>query len=412
MARRVARTRSCRPRHAGRWDIMTTMADAPDDDLADGQVPRRMLIFMPSWVGDVVMATPTLRALREHFADTHLAVLVREQLVPLVEACPWIDRVLAVPPKGGPRRSSPALGRVGGPRVVHSGRRGLVPIARWLRTGGFDLAVLLPNSFRSAMVARMARIQRRVGYDRESRGVLLTDRLVPRRCDGRFIPVSAVGYYLALAQYLGAASDNTKMSLFVDGATRDRTRARLAEIGIDRPESLVVLTPGANFGAAKLWPVERFAAVADHCRRALGLAVVVAGSPQERTILENLCGRAAEPVINLQAHGFGLREVMATILDARLVVTNDTGPRHIAAAFDTPVVSIFGPTDPAWTDIGFERERQVAVKVFCGPCQLKRCPLDHRCMTRIDPTVVIHQIHELLKEPRLSEGRPVAIESK
>jgi len=392
---------------------MTTMADAPDDDLANGQVPRRMLIFMPSWVGDVVMATPTLLALREHFADSHLAVLVREPLVPLVEACPWIDRVLAVPPKGGgPVRSSLAMEQGGGPRVVHSGRRGLVPLARWLRTGGFDLAVLLPNSFRSAMVARVAGIKRRVGYDRDSRGVLLTDRLVPRRCDGRFIPVSAVGYYLALARYLGAGSEDTKMSLFVDGQTRDRTRGRLATIGIDRPESLVVLTPGANFGAAKLWPVERFAAVADHCRRALGLPVAVAGSPRERTILENLCGRAVEPVVNLAAHGFGLREVMATILDARLVVTNDTGPRHIAAAFGTPVVSIFGPTDPAWTDIGFERERQVAVKVFCGPCQLKRCPLDHRCMTRIDPTMVIHQIHELLKEPRCGEKRPAAIETR
>ena len=394
-----------------RGDIIGPMAAPSDTDLTGYSVSKRILVFMPSWVGDVVMATPTLAALRAEFPDARLDALLREPLAPLLEHCPWVDRVLCVPPKGRKILASEPLVPSPTRQVITAGRRGVVPVARWLRGGDYNLAVLLPNSFRSAMVARMARIHRRVGYDRDGRSLLLTDRLLPRRVGGRFVPVPAVDYYLAIARYLGAHPANHRMALFTDPQFDDHVGAMLEACGITAAERLVIMTPGANYGAAKLWPLERFAAVADRCHKEMGLDVAVAGSPRERAILDELCRIAETPVVNLQARGFGLPEVMSTIKRARLVISNDTGPRHIAAAFGTPVVSIFGPTDPAWTDIGFEHERQVMEKVFCGPCQLKRCPLDHRCMTRIDTARVVEEVRLLLADTQAEGSREMPVRS-
>ncbi len=161
-----------------------------------------------------------------------------------------------------------------------------------------------------------------------------------------------------------------------------------------------MLNPGAKYGAAKLWPAEKFAAVGDRLIDERGATILVSGSPAERKIIAEVIGHMRRPAADLSATGLSLGGLKDVIRRCDLMVTNDTGPRHVAAAMDVPVVTIFGPTHPEWTEIYYAKERQVAVKVFCGPCQKKTCPLDHRCMTRVTPAIVFERSVELLgKQP-------------
>jgi heptosyltransferase-2 len=354
-------------------------------DLSPDSV-RRVLIVMPSWLGDTVMATPTLRALRRLYPQAEIAACIRRNLTPIVTDTPWLDRIITFRPRGTP-------GPAGRARSA-----ALCCLSRRLRAGRFDLVVLLPNSFRTALLARLASIPRRIGYAREGRGVLLTDRLHPPRHNGRLTPVSTRDYYLAIAQRLGAVNPSPAMQLFTRPGDDARADELLRRAGYDPagPRPLVLLNPGANYGDAKMWPAERFAALADRCVTELDAIVAISGAPNERAILALVNGAAKHPLLDLPELGVDLRLLKSVVKRARVMVTNDTGPRHMAAALGVPVVTIFGPTDPAWTEIHFRHERQVAVPVPCGPCQLKKCPLDHRCMLRIEPEMVFQRVAELI----------------
>jgi heptosyltransferase-2 len=159
---------------------------------------------------------------------------------------------------------------------------------------------------------------------------------------------------------------------------------------------LILLNPGANFGAAKCWLPEYFAELSDRLVEELGATVLLSSAPKERAIVESIRRHVKQPVVDLAAHGLTLGSLKEIVRRCDLMVTNDTGPRHMAAAFGVPVVTVFGPTHPQWTEIYYAKERQVAVKVFCGPCQKKRCPLDHRCMTRVTPAMVFSAAMSLL----------------
>ncbi|MCX5659043.1 MAG: lipopolysaccharide heptosyltransferase II [Planctomycetota bacterium] len=355
---------------------------------------RRLLVVLPTWVGDTVMATPTLRALRRLYPAAHIAALVRPSVRPILEPCPWIDRVISM---RIPRRG-----------VVRALGADVVVMARELAAEKFDTAVLLPNSFRTALLIAMAKIPRRVGYDRDGRGFLLTDRLLPLRSPGRYVPVPTRDYYLGLARYLGSLDPDPAMELFTAPEDDARADAMLRDAGFDASapgspgSKLVLLNPGANYGDAKMWYPDRFAAVADRCRRELGATLAVTGAPKERAIVDRVLAAAKEPIIDLTRLGLDLGTLKGVVRRSALMITNDTGPRHIAAAMGVPVVTIFGPTDPVWSEIEFPAERKVMVKVFCGPCQKKRCPLDHRCMTQVEPDMVFDQAAALLRgSPRL-----------
>ncbi len=338
---------------------------------------ERLLVVMPSWVGDAVMATPTLRALRKLYPQATIAALACAAVVPILDGCPWIDRII------------PAGSRKGG----------VFSVARLLSAGKYDTAVLLPNSFRSALMVMMAGVRHRVGYDRDHRGFLLTDRLVPLRRLGAFVPVPTLDYYLGLARYLGAEDIDPAMQLFTQPQHEAEIERLFAEQGyIAGKKQLVVMTPGASYGDAKMWLPQRFAAVADRCVRQLDAVVAVTGAAKERQVIDNVVAHATEPILDLSRLGVDLIRFKSVVKRSSLVITNDTGPRHIAAAMGVPVVSIFGPTDPAWTKIDHKDERQVMVSVECGPCQLKKCPLDHRCMELIEADMVFEEAAQLLAD--------------
>jgi len=312
---------------------------------------KKLLVIMPTWLGDCVMATPTLRALRGLYPEAHITVLVRKSLRPILDGLPSVDRIIAV-------RSGKAGDGVK-PQGKTKKRRSLIGLGRRLSRGDFDSAVLLPNSFKSAAIASMAGIPRRVGYDRDGRGVLLTDRLIPRRHKGKFLPVSTLDYYMGLARYLGARDTDHRMELATRSDVDRLADDRLRQAGFDPvADELLLLNPGAQ-KEMKRWPAERFGAFADEMAQRHGLTPAVTGSPAERDILDRVIASASVPVIDLPAMGMDLHLMKSFVRRSRMMVTNDTGPRHVAAAFGIPVVTLFGPTTPAWTQIGFDKELQV-----------------------------------------------------
>lgn len=364
---------------------------------------QRLLIVMPPWLGETVMATPTVRALRDLYPDAEIIALVRSHLKPVLEGGPWIDHFITA----HRRKDGKGAKKVGS-----------ISLARKLAKKQFDTAVVLPNGFRAAMLVRTAGIKRRVGYDRDGRGGLLSDKLLPRRATGKFIPVPTIEYYLGIPRYLGANVSDTSMALFTDSETDQRADALLTDAGW-RAESghpLVVVSPGALHGSAKVWDPSRFAVVADQLAKEHNAVIAVNGAAKERAILDRMINTTQSDVIDLQAKGIDLGVLKSIIRRADLVVGNDTGPRHIAAAFSVPVVTVFGPTDPVWGEINFKGERQVYAEVYCRPCQKKKCPLrntpeDHQCMTMVDAELVYEQASGLLRERReQTDELPIAAE--
>lgn len=344
--------------------------------------PARILVVQPSWVGDAVMATPTLRALRQRYPQAEISYLMKRYVKPLYNGMPWADRLITY--------------RTGRTRAK-AGKGKFFDLAARLKSAKFDMAVLMPNSFKAALICRMAKIKRVVGYDRDGRGFLLSDRLLAPKENGKFVPSPIIKYYLGLANYLGASARDLKMELFVTPSERREGEAVLARSGlsptIERPGAngqppMILLNPGANYGAAKLWKAEYFAALADRLIRELNATVLISAAPKEAKIVQQIQRVMKERAVDLSTAGLDLGSLKEIVRRCDLMVTNDTGPRHIAAAMDVPVVTVFGPTHPQWTEIYYPKERQVAVKVFCGPCQKKVCPLDHRCMTRVTPNMV------------------------
>lgn len=346
-------------------------------------MPRRVLIVLPNWVGDVVLASPALAALRAHFRSAHIAYLGRPYIADVVANSGWFDEMIAASDKSA---------------------EPLFSLAASLRRDRFDLAILFPNSFRSALAVWMGRARRRVGYDRDGRGWMLTDRLQPRRNGRDFIPVSMLDYYNAIAAAVGCREISRRLSLHVGPADEPALRSRLPQLDTARP--LVVLNPGGAYGTAKIWPADRFAAVGDELYRRFGAQIVATGTANERPIAEALRAAAREPIHLCFDPPLGLGPLKSLIRRADLLVTNDTGPRHYAIAFDVPVVTVFGPTDPAWTETSFEHERKVMLALDCQPCQEKICPLGHtNCMQQLGVDRVLASAVELVSK-RLAHRSP------
>ncbi|GJQ25553.1 MAG: ADP-heptose--LPS heptosyltransferase [Phycisphaerae bacterium] len=338
--------------------------------------PTRILVFVPNWVGDVVMATAAMNALRRRYPEAQIAHLMRPYVGDVLAGAGLADEFIPWP---------------------NGGIGSLLGLARRLRRERFDLAVLFTNSFRSALLARLARVTQRIGYARDGRGWLLTDRLRAPRAGGKYIPIPALDYYNALAVAAGCSPPGDQLVLATspedEAAVDKRIGARRAG---DAP--LVVFNPGANYGSAKCWPAEKYAALADRLVRERGARVVASLGPKERAIAERLAAATRNVEVCIDPP-LGLGPLKALVRRCDLLVTNDTGPRHFAAAFGVPVVTVFGSSDPAWTDTRFARERNVMLKLDCQPCMKRTCPLGHHhCMNQLEPDLVYDAAARLLEE--------------
>jgi heptosyltransferase-2 len=344
-----------------------------------------LAVFLPNWIGDAVMATPALRALRGRFRDCRIVGVLKPYVAGVLEGGDWFDRLL--PAHGGPWR------------------QGVLTTAWQLRRERIDLAVLLPNSFRSALTAWLGGCRRIVGYSRYGRGPLLSDALPPdRNADGRLRVSPVVDAYNRLAEHVGCPHPGYDLELFTTPADEQAADRVWEESRFGDSAEVVCLNPGAAFGAAKHWPSEYFARLARELVARRDCSVLVLCGPSERDLARLIALQAALP--NVAALGdvvarcglkLSLGLTKACVRRADLLVTTDSGPRHFAHAFDRPVVTLFGPTHIGWTETYHHRAVHLQKKVDCGPCQKRVCPLDHKCMRQLIPGEVLIAAETLLQ---------------
>jgi heptosyltransferase-2 len=343
----------------------------------DPQQIERILVRQVNWLGDAVLTLPALEALDRRFPQAEISVLAKPWVSGLFAGHPAVDRVLEF--------------RAGD---VHRGVMGRWRLAKRLRDEGFDLAVLFPNSLDAAVVPWLAGIPRRVGYPTDGRRWLLTH---PARRPTAAPGNHQVERYFEIVRALGG--DGTpSLRLRVPAEARQNARRLLEGHAVGPTDLVVALNPGSVYGGAKRWSPERFAAVADGLAERRGARILLIGSPQERPILDEVGARMRHPAINLGGRT-DLGTLVGLLARIHLLLTNDTGAMHVAAAVDTPVLAIFGPTDAQATGPLGAHSRIVREPVPCSPCLLRECPIDHRCMTRVTEDRVLQAALELLEAP-------------
>jgi heptosyltransferase-2 len=344
-------------------------------------------IFLPGWIGDAVMATPFLRAIRTHFSGAHIVGVVKPYVAEVLTGGYWFDELLPAAPQ--------FLGI------------DVFSVAWHLRRRRIDLALLLPNSVRSALSAWLGGCRRRVGYARQGRSWLLTEPVQPQRDRrGRIPPHPVLDAYNRLAEQVGCPNPGRRMELFTTIADETGARHIWHQTGLHGFPEVICLNPGAAFGSAKHWPAESFASLARDLAKRRGAGVLVLCGPAERDLCRQIVALASHPSVHALADqvapmqptgpSLGLGLSKACVRRCSLLVTTDSGPRHFAAALDRPVVTLFGPTHIEWTETYHPRAVHLQKKVECGPCQLRVCPLDHRCMKELTPREVFAAVEQLL----------------
>jgi heptosyltransferase-2 len=329
---------------------------------------RKILIRSVNWIGDAVMTTPAISVIRDFFPQAEITILANEMVSQLFLHHPGIDTTITFHRTG-----------------KHRGVAGRLRLAAELRKQCFDLAIILPNSFDSAVVPWLARIPHRIGKCSDGRTLLLNGRYEtakgPAKCH-------EVEYYLNLMKYFGITGRKVPLCLSTTAAEEQSASELLAEHGIQQNDFILGINPGASYGSAKRWYPERFAEVARALADQWSAKIVIFGGPGETKIAEDIERRLEGTATNV-AGKTSVRELMALIKLCDFFITNDSGPMHIAAAFDVPLVAIFGSTDHTGTSPYNQKSVVVRHNVECSPCKLRECPIDHRCMTGVTAEAVV-----------------------
>ena len=324
---------------------------------------KHLVILAPNWLGDAVMALAAIADVRRALPEATIAVAARPAIAPMFRLVPDVNEVVTLE------------------------RRGWLQLGADLRGRQFDAALLLPNSLHSALTVARAGVTERWGYRRDGRGQLLT-RAVPPPSG-----LHQVKYYQQLVDALGFPNGASEPRLAVSAQSRQAAARLLEEAGWDGRAPFVALAPGAAYGGAKRWPPERFASLALELA-ADGVPTVMIGSGGDRDTAAEV-KQAAPQVIDLVGRT-DLSQLAGVLALARTLVSNDSGAMHLAAAVGTPVTAVFGPTDERATRPLGERHAILTANVWCRPCMLRECPLDHRCMRDIDTTRVVAAARRVL----------------
>ena len=340
---------------------------------------QRILVRSTNWVGDAVMSLPALEALRTRFPRAEIVLLSKSSVSELYWYHPAVNRQIIYKPAS-----------------EHRGPLGFAKLIRELQAEHFDAALLLQNAFQAAWMAWRARIPLRIGYARDGRSLLLHDAVEPP-LPGAY--GHQVYYYLQLlfrAGLIDKPQPVEEIRLRLSEVEQDWAEKKLEALGLSGPRFLVGIAPGAAFGPAKRWLPERFAGLADRLIGALNADVLIFGSAAERLLAEGIAG-AMEHTPAITAGGTSLRQLLALMARCRLIVTNDSGPMHLAAGLGIPLVAIFGSTDERATGPLGKRVCIVKHRVECSPCGRRICPIDFRCMRDISVEEVYRATLELVK---------------
>ena len=341
----------------------------------DRETVKRILVRGPNWLGDAVMCEPALRGLQQLFPEAQIALLVKPAVADLFAGHPVVTRVLTYDSNG-----------------KHAGLSGKWVLAGQLRLQGFDLSVLFQNAFEAAFLTFLAGVPRRYGYATDGRTLLLSD---PVALPDRRALLHQVRYYWDLLKPLGLTGDPPAPKLVVFPEEEQAMAGRFAQGGLTASDVVIGVNPGSTYGEAKRWFPERFAEVTERlCRtiresREQQVSVVILGAKGEERLGREIAARLSSRSLVLSG-ATTIRELMAAIKRCAMLLTNDTGPMHIASAFNVPVVAIFGPTDWRTTSPFGDAHAIVRQPVDCAPCLLRECPIDHRCMTRVS----VEQVYE------------------
>jgi len=343
----------------------------------------KIAVMLPNWIGDVVMATPTLRALRKHFAGrATITGIMRPYVSKILAGTPWLDAKIYYD-----HRSKDTDLQV----------RSLVPCLREMQ---LDSIILMTNSFRGAGIAWLSGARRRYGYVRYGRGMCLTDKLYPPRYRRTFIPVSAVDYYLDLAYAIGCPPESRRLELATSPHDESGADRVWENLDLAKARHVVVLNTGAARGSAKHWPAENYIELAHEIVGDPQNAVLIICGPAERESAARIERVADHPRIRSMANeNLAIGVDKACIRRSRLMVTTDSGPRHIATAFDVPVVAMFGPIDPRWSETYHAKSINLLHPVPCGPCGRRVCPFEHhRCMRELTVEKVYASVIKMLEQ--------------
>jgi len=322
----------------------------------------KLLVRSTNWVGDAIMALPALRAVRTRFPEAEITILAKPYVAFIYKNQRVCDNMMFVDDKRD---------KVGE-----------------IREQKFDKALLLQNAFEAAWFAWRAGIPERIGYARDGRSLLLT-KAVPVPKPGE-IPAHEQFYYLELlrrASWLDSLPNETFIGLDVPEENRKRA-AQFLRSNCVQPDGLrIAIGAGASYGSAKCWPPDRFAELANRLQTQSAVDIILFGTRAEEPVSSAIAAGMHRPPIDLTGKT-PIDDLPALLSQCHLFVGNDSGAMHVAAAVGLPVVAIFGPTDPFGTAPVTPRCSIVQEKPYCSPCFLRRCPTDHRCMTRVTPDAV------------------------
>ena len=339
----------------------------------------KILVKGTNWIGDAVMSIPAVRRIRSAFPGAHVALHTRKWAEGVFRDTGLFDEIISFEPASSKMRT-------------------VLEQAKTLRRSSFDAAVLLPNSFESAMTVKLAGIPRRFGYRTDGRRILLTDSLsVPEwkseRHESEFYSNLAELVAGSMGGQTGPAS--TDPLLTVSTERKVEAVEKLTSLGVTRGSRVIAIGAGSTNSLAKRWPVKYFARLCDELSESFGAFPVLLGAANEADVGAELARLTEAKVVDLTVKT-NLSEATAVLAIVDLFVSNDMGLAHIAAALGTPTLTIFGPTnETATTPLG-PNARYVREVVECSPCMLRECPIDHRCMTRLTPERVFKAASEML----------------
>jgi heptosyltransferase-2 len=339
--------------------------------------PNTIVVRCPNWVGDLIMATPVFECLRKNFPKAHIVALTREYNMRIIEDLPWIDDIVPCEDRTFTR---------------------LLKTSKTVRSLHPDLAILLPNSFRSWLTVRLAGVTDTYGYRRGERKLFIKGP-EPKRDGNSYTPVPMIDYYLEICRWMGLTlPKNPKPTLKISEQLRREGEAILQQYGIQDNDMVIGLNPGAKFGSSKCWPPEYFADLADRMEEEFHCKILLLVGPGEDQIADTIVSQTKTKIINTGQNNIDLGLLKPLIHRCQLLVTNDTGPRHYATAMDIPVVVLMGPTDPRYTQSNLEKTIVLRHILDCSPCHKKICPTDHECMKNIKPEDVVQAAKKLLQE--------------
>lgn len=320
----------------------------------------KILVRAPNWIGDSILAVPAAECLSKNFPEAQIWIAAKEWVKDLFTAHDFVEGLIALP--------------------TPDDLKNLKRSAQKIKKLEFDLGVLFTNSFSSALLFYLARIPQRWGYAKDGRGILLTKGAALREQEESSHQVK---YYLGLISRLGLKTYPPKLSLPLAQEEKRKAKEMLLSQNIDLRQPLIILNPGASYGSAKRWLPKKFAELAILLQERKKADILITGSEDDTRLAEAISSSMVKKPLDLTGKT-DLRLLAGLISFADLFITNDSGPMHMANALKTPLVAIFGPTDPLLTGPFQEPATVIKNNVPCWPCSYRECPFDHRCMMKID----------------------------